>query len=196
MILIFILGHHINQTLAIIDVENNGVEVMVKASLPILHIIDVKARCICHCNQSFSPLLDLLFLEIGILVFIKSLFVSSSLFSHVGGVDAVEHRKQRLRRLLLLRVLHRFHKLAQTPARVRIIWGEDNHYELGPLNCVVELRRNGLSPLQLVVVSESVDPFLVQSGVEVIHETLAGVFASEAQENVVQPFWCFSVAAV
>lgn len=103
--------------------------------------------------------------------------------ANIGGINIIEYRQNQLPHCSS--ALHYLHQLLQTPSGRRVVFGEDNDRDFGPLYSLQKLGRNILSSTEIVVISEGVDSGLCQSDVEVVCEVLASIFASETKEDVV-----------
>lgn len=73
----------------------------------------------------------------------------------------------------------------QASLRIGVVFRYHYHRHPRTHNCSMQLGFDSLTPLDIILVSECLEPLADQSVVEVICELCAGVYAPKAQKNVV-----------
>ncbi|WVZ09442.1 hypothetical protein V8G54_013972 [Vigna mungo] len=115
-------------------------------------------------------------------MFLKRFCISTSLVADVGGIYVIENGQHNLPPHPP--TFEYFDKLIQTPFGVSVVFGENDDREFGVLDGLKKRGRYLFSSLK-VVVNVCVDVESGQGGMKVASESVARVFASEAEEDVV-----------
>lgn len=72
----------------------------------------------------------------------------------------------------------------ETPCGTSVVLGENDHRDLGLFDGLFQSLGDLISSIELVI-HESFDLLVTQSFMKMAYETVAGVIASEAEENII-----------
>ena len=63
--------------------------------------------------------------------------------------------------------------------------GKEDDENSGLLNCLLKRRGDSIPSVEVLVIDEGVNSFVMKSFVEISSETMTSIFASEAQEHII-----------